>query len=63
MALKWKSLVPNFLNYIFRSIKLKKRQATLLNQQQSGQGFTQEELKQSLLSAGIQSGDHLMVHA
>lgn len=35
----------------------------LLNQQKSGQGFTQENLKQSLLSAGIQPGDHLMVHA
>ena len=63
MALNWKSLVPKFLKEIFRSLKRKKRQATLLNQQQSGQGFTQEELKQSLLSAGIQPGDHLMVHA
>jgi len=63
MALNWKSLVPKFLKEIFRSLKRKKRQATLLNQQQSGQGFTQEDLKQSLLSAGIQPGDHLMVHA
>jgi aminoglycoside 3-N-acetyltransferase len=63
MALNWKSLIPNFLKEIFRSLKRKKRQAELLNQQQSGQGFTQEELKQSLLSAGIQPGDHLMVHA
>ena len=63
MALNWKSFIPNFLKEIFRSLKRKKRQATLLNQQQSGQGFTQEDLKQSLLSAGIQPGDHLMVHA
>ena len=63
MALNWKSLIPNFIKEIFRSLKRKKRQAELLNQQQSGQGFTQEELKQSLLSAGIQPGDHLMVHA
>lgn len=63
MALKWKSLVPTFLKEIFRSLKRKKRQMTLLNQQKSGQGFTQEDLKQSLLSAGIQPGDHLMVHA
>ena len=63
MALNWQSLVPTFLKEIFRSLKRKKRQATLLNQQQSGQGFTQEDLKQSLLSAGIQPGDHLMVHA
>ena len=63
MALNWKSLVPKFLKEIFRSLKRKKRQAALLNQQQSGQGFTQEDLKQSLLSAGIQPGDHLMVHA
>ena len=63
MALNWKSFIPNFLKEIFRSLKRKKRQATLLNQQQSGQGFTQEELKESLLSAGIQPGDHLMVHA
>ena len=48
---------------MFRSLKRKKRQVALLNQQQSGQGFTQEDLKQSLLSAGIQPGDHLMVHA
>ena len=63
MALKWKSLVPTFLKEIFRSLKRKKRQMALLNQQKSGQGFTQENLKQSLLSAGIQPGDHLMVHA
>jgi aminoglycoside 3-N-acetyltransferase len=63
MALNWKSLIPKFLKEIFRSLKRKKRQAELLNQQQSGQGFTQEDLKQSLLSAGIQPGNHLMVHA
>jgi aminoglycoside 3-N-acetyltransferase len=49
--------------YIFRSLKLKKRQATLLNQQQSGQGLAKEELKESLRNAGILPGDHLMVHA
>ena len=63
MALHWKSFIPNFLKEIFRSLKRKKRQAELLNQQQSGQGFTKDELKQSLLDAGIQPGDHLMVHA
>ena len=63
MALNWKSFIPNFLKEIFRSLKRKKRQAELLNQQQSGQGFTKDELKQSVLNAGIQSGDHLMVHA
>ena len=63
MALNWKSFIPNFIKEIFRSLKRKKRQVALLNQQQSGQGFTQEDLKQSLLSAGIQPGDHLMVHA
>jgi hypothetical protein len=47
MALKWKSLVPTFLKEIFRSLKRKKRQAALLNQQQSGQGLTKEELKES----------------
>jgi aminoglycoside 3-N-acetyltransferase len=63
MALKWKSLVPTFLKEMFRSLKRKKRQAALLNQQQSGQGLTQAELKQSVLNAGILPGDHLMVHA
>jgi len=63
MALHWKSLIPNFLKEIFRSLRRKKRQAELLNQQQSGQGFTKDELKQSLLNAGILPGDHLMVHA
>lgn len=63
MALKWKSLVPKFLKDIFRSLKRKKRQVALLNQQQSGQGLTKEELKESLLNAGIIPGDHLMVHA
>ncbi len=63
MALHWKSLIPKFLKEIFRSLKRKKRQAELLNQQQSGQGMTKEELKESLLNAGIQPGDHLMVHA
>ena len=63
MALNWKSFIPNFLKEIFRSLKRKKRQAELLNQQQSGQGFTKDELKQSLLNAGILPGDHLMVHA
>jgi len=63
MALKWKSLVPTFLKEIFRSLKRKKRQVALLNQQQSGQGFTQEELKESVINAGILPGDHLMVHA
>ena len=63
MALNWKSFIPNFLKEIFRSLKHKKRQAELLNQQQSGQGLTKDELKQSLLNAGIQPGDHIMVHA
>jgi aminoglycoside 3-N-acetyltransferase len=63
MALNWKSLVPTFLKEIFHSLKRKKRQAALLNQQQSGQGLTKEELKESLLNAGILPGDHLMVHA
>ena len=63
MALHWKSLIPNFLKEIFRSLKRKKRQAELLNQQQSGQGLTKDDLKQSLLNAGIQPDDHLMVHA
>jgi aminoglycoside 3-N-acetyltransferase len=63
MALNWKSLVPTFLKEIFRSLKRKKRQVALLNQQQSGQGLTKEELKESLLNAGILPGDHLMVHA
>ena len=63
MALKWKSLVPTFLKEMFRSLKRKKRQAALLNQQQSGQGLTQAELKQSVLNAGILPGDRLMVHA
>ena len=63
MALHWKSLIPNFLKEIFRSLKRKKRQAELHNQQQSGQGFTKDELKQSLFNAGILPGDHIMVHA
>ena len=63
MALHWKSLIPNFLKEIFRSLKRKKRKAELLNQQQSGQGLTNDDLKQSLLNAGIQPDDHLMVHA
>ena len=63
MALHWKSLIPKFLKEIIRSLKRKKRQTELLNQQQSGQGLTKDDLKQSLLNAGIQSGDHLMVHA
>jgi aminoglycoside 3-N-acetyltransferase len=63
MALKWKSLVPTFLKEMFRSLKRKKRQAALLNQQQLGQGLTKAELKQSVLNAGILPGDHLMVHA
>jgi aminoglycoside 3-N-acetyltransferase len=63
MALHWKSLIPNFIKEIFRSLKRKKRKAELLNQQQSGQGLTKDDLKQSLLNAGIQPGDHLMVHA
>jgi aminoglycoside 3-N-acetyltransferase len=63
MALHWKSLIPNFIKEIFRSLKRKKRQADLLNQHQSGQGITKEVLRESLLNAGIQSGDHLMVHA
>lgn len=63
MALHWKSFIPSFLKEIFRSLKRKKRQAELLNQQQSGQGLAKDDLKQSLLNAGIQPGDHLMVHA
>lgn len=63
MALHWKSFIPNFLKEIFRSLKRKKRQAELLNQQLSGQGFTKDELKKSLLNAGIQPGNHLMVHS
>ena len=63
MALCWKSLIPDFLKEVFRSLKRKKRQVDLLNQHLSGQGITKEVLRESLLNAGVRTGDRLMVHA
>lgn len=61
--MNWKSLVPSFLKEIFRSLKRKKHQTYLLKQQQAGKGISKEELRESLLNAGINVGDRLMVHA
>jgi len=61
--MNWKSIVPSFLKEIFRSLKRKKHQTYLLKQQQAGKGISKEELIESLLNAGINVGDRLMVHA
>ena len=63
MPLHLKSLVPEFLKEIYRSVKRKKRANALKMQAAQGQAITKEQLIQDLSQAGIQQGDHLMVHA
>lgn len=63
MALSWKSLVPEFVKERYREWQRKKRSSELKKQAHSGQGMSRYQLIQALNHAGIQSGDHLMVHA
>jgi aminoglycoside 3-N-acetyltransferase len=63
MPLSWKSLVPQNVKQFFREWQRKKRSSELKKQAQSGQGLSRDQLIQALNHAGIQSGDHLMVHA
>jgi len=63
MPLSWKSLVPEFAKQFFREWQRKKRSSELKKQAQLGQGLSRYQLIQDFNQAGIQSGDHLMVHA
>ena len=63
MPLSWKSLVPEFAKQFFREWQRKKRSSELIKQAQLGQGLSRDQLIQDFNRAGIQPGDHLMVHA
>jgi aminoglycoside 3-N-acetyltransferase len=55
--------VPEFAKQFFREWQRKKRSSKLIKQAQSGQGLSRDQLIQDFNRAGIDSGDHVMVHA
>jgi aminoglycoside 3-N-acetyltransferase len=56
-------ITPNFLLNTYRNSKKAKVRKAITHQQKSGQSHTQESLVDQLKSAGLVSGDAVLVHA